>query len=158
MSQQTSARRQSAARKAESLLNRFMIGLLRSPLHGLMSSNVLIISFTGHKTGKPYATPITYLREGNTFTAFTESRWWKNFQTPAPVSLWVQGKELSATATAIADPQLVTKTTQHYLEIKGYNRAYLIGVTGLPRNRIPTFDEVAKVMEGTVVIHMELQA
>ena len=45
------------------LLNRFMSGLLRSPLHGIVSRSVMLITFAGRKSGTTYTTPISYLRE-----------------------------------------------------------------------------------------------
>ena len=34
--------------------------ILRSPLHGLMSKRLLLITFTGRKSGKQFTTPLGY--------------------------------------------------------------------------------------------------
>ena len=44
--------------------------LLRSPLHGLMSGNTLLLEFTGRKSGRALSTPISYRLEGNTAHCF----------------------------------------------------------------------------------------
>ena len=46
-------------------LNPLMRILLNSPLHRLMSGSVMIIYFTGRKTGKRRATPVRYLKESD---------------------------------------------------------------------------------------------
>ncbi len=62
------------------LMNRVPQLLLRSPLHGLMSSRYLLITFTGRKSGKQYTTPVAYLGEGDTIILTTDSPWWKNLR------------------------------------------------------------------------------
>lgn len=82
--------------------NRIIAWALRSPLHRLISGSVMLITFTGHKSGKVYTTPISYTRQGRQIIAFTRSKWWKNLQGGAPVTLWVAGKEMQGVAEAIA--------------------------------------------------------
>jgi len=47
-------------------VNPFMKSLLRSPLHGWMSGSVTILGFRGRKSGREFATPLSYVREGGT--------------------------------------------------------------------------------------------
>ena len=82
------------------LYNPLVKWLLRSPLHGVMSGSTLLLAFTGRKSGKAYSTPISYGREGETVWLITNPKytWWKNFQTPAPVTLWIANVERRGTA------------------------------------------------------------
>ena len=41
------------------LINPAVCSLLRSPLHGLMSKNTLLLEFTGRKSGRLLSTPIS---------------------------------------------------------------------------------------------------
>jgi len=41
-------------------LNPLMRALLRSPLHGLLSGMLMLLSYTGRKSGKVYTIPIGY--------------------------------------------------------------------------------------------------
>ena len=77
--------------------------VLRSPLHPFISKSILLISFTGRKSGKPYSTPINYVSDGNMITLITKrSRaWWKNLQGGAPVTVIVRGQERCGTAEAV---------------------------------------------------------
>jgi deazaflavin-dependent oxidoreductase (nitroreductase family) len=81
--------------------------LLRSPLHVLMSGSVLIITFTGRKSGKVYSTPVQYLLEDDTLTIFTQRtrKWWRNLRGNAPVEVLLRGKSLKGTATTTTDDE-----------------------------------------------------
>jgi hypothetical protein len=36
---------------------------LRSPLHGILSKNFLLINFTGRKSGRVFTTPVSYSQD-----------------------------------------------------------------------------------------------
>jgi hypothetical protein len=42
--------------------NPLMAGLLRSPLHALISHNTMLITVRGRKTGRALTTPVNYVR------------------------------------------------------------------------------------------------
>ena len=63
--------------------------MLRSPMHSLVSKSVLLISFTGRKSGKPYTTPVSYSQSGDQVIIFTHAEWWKNLRSDTPVTLFV---------------------------------------------------------------------
>jgi hypothetical protein len=63
--------------------NIFTEPLLSSPLHGLVSSHLMLVKFTGRKSAKAYATPVQYFRESDgSYIFFTQKarQWWKNLQ------------------------------------------------------------------------------
>ena len=64
------------------LVNPVIRGLLRSPLHGLVSGNIAILHFTGRKSGRALSTPLSYTREGDTVRLLSSqnTRWWHNFR------------------------------------------------------------------------------
>jgi hypothetical protein len=45
--------------------NPFVRLILRSPLHGLMSAALLLISYRGRKSGRKYSLPVQYVQDGN---------------------------------------------------------------------------------------------
>lgn len=57
----------------ERAMNKVSTMILRSPLHGLISNSVLLITFSGRKSGKRYTTPITRVCKGDTFLTTTDS-------------------------------------------------------------------------------------
>ena len=87
-------------------LNRFMRLLLNSPLHRLMSGNVMVIYFTGRKTGRRRATPVRYLKESDACVVCLTGRetgWWPNFLEARDVELQLAGRRLAARAHAQPD-------------------------------------------------------
>jgi hypothetical protein len=40
----------------QTMYNPIVIHLLRSPLHGLMSESTMLVTYTGHRSGRTYAT------------------------------------------------------------------------------------------------------
>lgn len=78
--------------------------ILRSPLHPLMSSSTMLLTFTGRKSGRQYSTPISYAREGNTITLITSRKhgWWRNLQSETLVTAHVRGEDLHGKARIVA--------------------------------------------------------
>ncbi len=74
--------------------------LLRSPLHGFVSKNMMLITFTGRKSGKVYTTPVNYIRNGDvlTTTSYKNRSWWRNLRGGAEVTLRIQGQDSKALA------------------------------------------------------------
>lgn len=83
--------------------NPLMRWLLRSPLHRLASRGVLLITFTGRKTGRSYCTPISYSQEGSLIQLISHRgrSWWRNFEGGAPVTLRLRGQDRPATASVV---------------------------------------------------------
>ena len=93
--------------------NRTMALLLRSPLHGLASGSIMLMSFSGRRTGKRRATPVRYLRDGPGRVVCLTSRrtaWWHNFRNaPADVELRLAGRSVPATAQAVVEDDARTE-------------------------------------------------
>ena len=86
---------QSTAPTVPPIVNVVVKAILRSPLHGLMSKNRMLLTFRGHKSGKLYTTPLSYLHEGESIMCFTDSSWWKNLRGGAPVRVRLAGRDLA---------------------------------------------------------------
>ena len=98
------------------IINRVMRLLLNSPLHGLMSGSVMVIYFTGRKTGRRRSTPVRYLRERETRVVCLTGRetgWWPNFHEPREVELQLAGRRVAARAHARPDD------TEHKTSVLG---------------------------------------
>ncbi len=92
--------------------------LLCTPLlHRFSSKNVMVIGFTGKKSGKQYHTPVTYVEDGpRTIYLTTDSKWWRNLVGGAPVTLTVRGKRLTGNATVVDDPAEVERAIRGVLQ------------------------------------------
>lgn len=90
--------------------NDFMSWILRSPLHGMLSNGMMLITVTGRRTGKKYTTPVGYYRENGSLWVLTsrDRTWWKNLKGGAEVSLLLQRKPISA----FAEPEMEINTVE----------------------------------------------
>jgi hypothetical protein len=84
--------------------NDFMSWVLRSPLHGMLSDGMMLITITGRKTGKKFTFPVGYYRENGFLWVITsrDRTWWKNLRGGAEVALLLKRKPV----TAFAEPDL----------------------------------------------------
>lgn len=84
--------------------NSIMSGLLRSPLHSLVSGNMLLIGVVGRRTGRHYVTPVNYLRDGDDLLIFSlrARSWWRNARGGA-VTLRLRGVDVNGRAQVIED-------------------------------------------------------
>jgi deazaflavin-dependent oxidoreductase (nitroreductase family) len=128
---------------------------LRSPVHGMVSKTVLLITFTGRKSGKTFTTPVSYSQTGDQVTIFTHSTWWKNLGSDRPVTLRIRGREFQGLAEPVAgDPQAIAAgLAVHLRKVPSDARYY--GVTfddlGSPKE-----DEVEKAAQTVVMIRFRL--
>jgi deazaflavin-dependent oxidoreductase (nitroreductase family) len=137
------------------LLNRAMKFVLRSSMHGMVSKTVLLISFTGRKSGKTYTTPVSYSQQDGQVTIFTHATWWKNLRTGTPVTLRIQGRELQGLANPVAeDKAAVAAGLEAHLR-KVPSDAKYYGVTFDDRGD-PRADEVAQAVQSVVMIPIQL--
>ena len=97
--------------------NDFMAWVLRSPLHGMLSNGMMLITITGRKTGKTYTTPVGYYVEGEYLWVITsrERKWWKNLQGGAKVDLLLKRKPVTGIADVELDEKSVLARISEYL-------------------------------------------
>jgi hypothetical membrane protein len=84
-------------------LNPIMRSLIRSPLHPLMSRRLLVITYTGRRTGRRYSTPIAYVPDGETILIAGGAPWWRNIGTDSTVSVRLRGRERAARVERLED-------------------------------------------------------
>lgn len=87
------------------LVNPVVKAVLRSPFHGLLSRNTMILEFKGRKTGRTYSTPVSYHAVGGRIRCFTNksSRWWRNLVDAPTVALRLRGEDRVGAPTVSAD-------------------------------------------------------
>ena len=95
-------------------LNPIIRILLDSPLHWPLSRWFAILAWTGRRSGRPYSTPVSYVREGSTAWITTGDKWWRNLVGGAPVRMRIGGHWYSAQGVAVTD-QALSRTEHHRL-------------------------------------------
>jgi deazaflavin-dependent oxidoreductase (nitroreductase family) len=136
-------------------VNSAMRFVLRSPAHGMVSKSILLITFTGRKSGKTYTTPVSYSQSDDQVYVFTHAAWWKNLRSGRPVTLRLRGREFQGLAEPVAeDKQAVAAGLMEHLR-KVPSDARYYGVTFDDRSR-PRAEEVAKAAQSVVMISIRL--
>ena len=79
--------------------------ILRSRLHRLLSGRVMLVTYTGRRSGRTVAVPVQY-REGDgeirvRVGAPDRKQWWHNFESARPVTLLVRGETIDATGRVV---------------------------------------------------------
>jgi hypothetical protein len=132
------------------IVNDTMKLVLRSPLHGLVSDSLLLITFAGRKTGKTYTFPVGYSQYGNEVHIFTHHAWW-NLAAGSPVTLRLHGRDVRGVAEPIAaDKQAVAAGLMAHLQ-KVPGDAPYYGVT-FDDSHHPRAEEVALAAQTVVMV------
>ncbi len=100
-------------------MNTIVRWLLRSPLHGVLSPWLMLVTYTGRKSGKTYTTPVSYVKSAGAVIFFTAHKWWHNFEASSPVTLRFKGRDLHGVAEAVADPYKIEPVVRAFLEGEG---------------------------------------
>jgi deazaflavin-dependent oxidoreductase (nitroreductase family) len=137
------------------IVNRGMKLVLRSPMHGIVSKTVLLITFTGRKSGKIYTTPVSYSQNGDQVTIFTHAEWWKNLRNGEPVTLRIQGRELQGLAEPIAEDKgaVAAGLSQHLRKVPSDAKYYEVTFDDQGN---PRAEEVDKAAQSVVMIRVRL--
>ncbi len=139
------------------LVHSFTTTILRSPLHGLYSNNTLLLTFQGKKSGKTYQFPVSYVCEGDVVQCFSylPSRWWKNLQGGAPVTVNIQGQQRQGSAEVVTDdrPTIERELKAFIWQIPrdAHSRQIRLDVDGTPNHA-----DILRVTHQAVLIRIQL--
>jgi hypothetical protein len=146
-------------------LNVPMRALLRSPLHGIASSNLCILSYTGRRSGRRYETPLSYVRDGGRVLLLSsvDTGWWTNFLPPKgnpgwagePVEVLAAGESLRGRARTIQhDRERLRESVLLFLK-KLPRDAVVYGI-GLDGDRRPKSADLARALPRLVMVEVAL--
>jgi deazaflavin-dependent oxidoreductase (nitroreductase family) len=118
------------------VMNFFMSGVLRSPLHGMVSKSILLITLKGRKSGKSISTPVSFTRTGDKVIIFSHGAWVKNLEGGASVTLRIQGKDVTGYATLTHDSKAKTEAlSRHLTTLPGDAKYYQVKIEDGKPNR-----------------------
>lgn len=107
--------------------NPLIAGVLRSPLHAMLSGQMMLVSYTGRKSGQRFTTPVNYVQDDEVYwtASLRERTWWRNMRGGLTVSLRLRGREVPAIATAIESEAGVAKALGHLCELNSRYARFL---------------------------------
>ena len=135
------------------LVNPLIRSVLRSPLHGLLSGNLMLIRFKGRISGREFVTPVRYIRNGKTIQCFTgrSNQWWRNMRDGSDVVLRLAGKESRYRMTAISsDPERIVQSLRRLLNEFPQDAPYYD--IRMQSDRTPELETLNKAGFNTVLI------
>lgn len=136
-------------------VNQTMKFVLASPIHGIVSKTILLLTFTGRRSGRTYTTPVSYSQYGDQVVVFTHAGWWKNLCGCAPVTLRIRGRELQGLAEAVADDkEAVAAALTAHLRNAPFDARYYDVTFDADGN--PNAGEAAEAAQSVVMIRIQL--
>ena len=86
-----------------------MRAVLSLPFRTPLSANLMLVSYTGVKSGKAYRQPVSYARDGETLLTPGGGRWTLNLKDGRKVTLRLRGRDVPAHADLVGDPAEVER-------------------------------------------------
>jgi hypothetical protein len=137
------------------LMNPLMKAVLRSPLRGRMGDKLMVLTFSGRKSGKQFSTPVGYHREGDTIFVYTHSPWRRNFEGGAAVAMLVNGQKLRGQAETITDSEIVLKGVQDFIAKEGVKNTRMLGIS-LDTSHEPSEAELRQAIVGLAMVRITI--
>ncbi len=83
------------------IINPFVIGILQSRFHFLLSKNLLVLCFRGRVTNREIVLPVSYLSSESGLFCVTARKnvWWTNLKYQNEIKIWFRGQEKKAVVT-----------------------------------------------------------
>ncbi len=128
--------------------NVFIIALLRSPAHRLLSGSTVLMTIRGRRSGTRYTVPVNYVRDGDDLVIVSrrDRTWWRNLRGGAAVVVRLRGQTYTGVGRvrddtdAVADELLLI--ARGNARFRRYSRIPL-GADGLPTDPL-TFTGLAR--------------
>lgn len=142
----------------EYLINPLVTLILRSPLHGLISDSLLLVTVTGRKSGTEYTTPVAYEERDRTLyvTSLSEHAWWRNLRGGAPVTVRLRGERLEGTADVVEDDEEVADYVREFVDRHGIDSLQQIAVA-VDGEELPDRETLAAGLGRTVLVRIDLE-
>jgi deazaflavin-dependent oxidoreductase (nitroreductase family) len=96
----------------------FLELVMRSPLHKLLSQSVMLLTYTGRKSGMAFTTLVNYVQQDDRrlfVTSLRSSAWWRNLRGGAPVRLHLKGRWIPAWGEVLENSRDATEALIAFL-------------------------------------------
>jgi hypothetical protein len=128
------------ARRPLAVVNRTVLAILRSPLHGLLDAGMCELRYRGRRTGRTVALPVMYAVHGNDVVVLVgdapDKRWWRNFTRPGPVEIRRGRQRLAGVGRIVASTEAgygeawQAYFNRHHVDSQPGDRLLVVTLTG----------------------------
>jgi hypothetical protein len=131
---------------AQKIINPILRLLLRTPVFGRARRLLMVVSFKGRKTGRPYAIPVSAYQIDNNLYALIQGPWKQNFRDGATAEVLHDGKMTTMHGELIQDRAAVADVYRRCCETHGIKRAQLLMGMKFRDQQMPSLDDFAEVV------------
>jgi len=121
--------------------------LLRTPFAGPARNQLMVVHFTGRKSGRAYSIPVSAHLIDGTLYAMAAATWKNNFRGGAAAQVLHNGKTTTMRGELITDKALVADLYSRTAESYGAKRAERAMGLGFRDHQMPTRDQFAEAVE-----------
>jgi hypothetical protein len=129
------------------VVNPIMKLLLRTPLAGAARNQLMVVSFTGRKSGHHYAIPVSAHVIDGILYAMTPATWKNNFRDGASAQVLHDGKTTTMRGELITDKAHVADLYSRCAESYGAKRAERAMGLGFRDHQMPNHDQFAEAVD-----------
>ena len=134
-------------------INPFVRVILKSPIHFILSHQILLFRVIGRKSKKIYEIPASYAHINDALVCVTlrENLWWKNFIDIEDQEIYFKGKKINKKISInFSDDNFVRTKLKELIEHNPID-AFFAGVK-LDRNKVPNSEDLDKAAKLHTVI------
>jgi deazaflavin-dependent oxidoreductase (nitroreductase family) len=101
--------------------NPFVRIILNSPLHSMLSGRLILVKYTGRKSGKEHSLPVQYAKSHDELVLVAgyhqHKKWWRNLLQQSIVKVCYRGKWFEASAKAFdGDVEVIAPPLLDYVK------------------------------------------
>jgi hypothetical protein len=137
--------------------NKVIRPLLASPLHNILSGRLMLLTYSGRKSGKQFTIPIGYFHwnDGEILSMSSLRSWIVNLRDGRTVSLRIRRRQHTAVPTVIEGNTEIAALLKEFAQRKGAKAAKGL-MLDLPGDRLPTDDELIAAAAKTRLVLFRL--
>lgn len=138
------------------LVNPVLGILLRTPLAGSARKQLMVLSFTGRKTGREFSIPLSaHVIDGDLY-ALTGAAWKQNFRGGAPARVVYDGRTTAMRGELIRDRDVVSDLFLRCAQAYGVRRAQRMMGLKFRDDRVPAREEFAEAVDRLKLVAVRL--
>jgi len=132
-----------------------MRAVLSLPFATPLSGNLMLISYTGRKSGKAYRQPVSYVRDGDVLLTPGGGRWTLNLADGRPTRIRLRGRDGPARPELVTDPAELERLLGVIAE-KNQRAARFIPIPRRPDGRLDPDALDAALQHGFCIVRWHL--
>jgi hypothetical protein len=130
--------------------------LLRTPLAGPARKQLMVLSFTGRKSGNQYSLPVSAHQIDNQLYALAGAPWTKNFRGGRAAEVLHNGETTKMNGELIEDPAAFADLAHRCAESYGVKQAQRMMGLAFRDQRIPTVEEFKEAAQRERLVAVRL--